>query len=88
MSGKATKQRILKEWKEANSTCTMCGQQFHHSQLEAHHPNDDKNPKLGRNFQMIRLTRAEFDAELLKVVPVCRNCHAYHHYNERLSLEG
>ena len=87
--------KYYKEWKATQTVCEHCGGTFLPCQIDIHHIDETtKNPALNgwssdgtkrqrqlniRQLGSIRLVKEE----IAKCIPLCKNCHALHHYNER-----
>jgi len=76
-TGLVTKDQLWQEWK--SQPCSHCGQTFHWSQMDAHH--SDPSDKLSdMRFSIRNLPTGKMLKELEKCIPLCKNCHAYHHW--------
>ena len=75
----ATKEQIWNDWK--CQPCTKCGQRFHPSQIDAHHIDADSKENDHR-FSIKSLSKEKMITELDKCIPLCKNCHALHHWGE------
>lgn len=75
----ATKEQIWNDWK--CRPCAKCGQRFHPCQIDAHHIDADSKENDHR-FSIKSLPKEGMIAELDKCIPLCKNCHALHHWGE------
>lgn len=73
------KEQIWQEWK--SQPCAHCGQRFHWSMIDAHHV-DPTTKESDKRFSIKTMAIEDMRAELDKCIPLCKNCHAWHHWKE------
>jgi len=69
-------------WREYKKqfSCAECGEN-HIACIDFHHPNDDKDMSVA--LLVGHGNKERVMKEIAKCIPLCRNCHAKKHYNEK-----